>query len=121
MLRLKVFKGLPGGLHRLGTRTRLRHLELLDTLLQLLFLLLRLELVLGQHLASPSQHFFSESEILLPPSEVCLPPLQGLPLRFKFLLGEGGVVGLALELLLQLLQPLHSLGLLDPLLFQGLV
>jgi hypothetical protein len=45
----------------------------------------------------------------------------GLSFRFKLLLGEGGVAGLALEVLLQLLQPLHSHGLLDPLLFQDLV
>jgi hypothetical protein len=77
--------------------------------------------VLSQHLASPGEHFFPEGEIRLPPGEVHLPPVKGLLLRFKFLLGEGGVAGLALELLLPLLQPLHSLGLLDPLGFQGLV
>jgi hypothetical protein len=42
MLRLKVFKSLPGGLHRLGARCRLRRLELPDPLLYVLFLLLRL-------------------------------------------------------------------------------
>jgi hypothetical protein len=107
--------------YRLGTRRRLCRLELLDPLLQLFFFLLRLELMLGQHLASPGQHFLLEGEIRLPPGEVSLPPVQGLFLRFKLLLSKGGVAGLALELLLQLLQPLHSLGLLDPLLFQGLV
>jgi hypothetical protein len=121
MLRLNVFKGLPGGLHRLGARCPLRRLELSDPLLQLLLFLLRLELMLGQHLASPGKHFFLEGEIHLPPGEVRLPPVQGLLLRLEFLLGEGGVAGLALELLVQLLQPLHSLGLLDLLLFQGLV
>jgi hypothetical protein len=124
MLRLKVFKGLPSGLHHLGARCRLRCLELPDPLPQLLLFLLRLELVLGQHLAPPGEHFFLEGEIRLPPGEirlppgeVCLPPVQGLLLCLEFLLGEGSVAGLALELLLQLLQPLHSLGLLDPLLF----
>ena len=84
--------------------------------------------MLGQHLASPSQHFFLESEILLPPGEirlppgeVRLPPAQGLLLCLEFLLSERGIAGLALELLLLLLQPLHNLGLLDPLVFQGLV
>jgi hypothetical protein len=57
------------------------------------------ELVLGQHLASPGEHFFLEGEIRLSRGEVRLPPIQGLLLRFKFLLGEGGVAGLALELL----------------------
>jgi hypothetical protein len=99
----------------------MRRLELPDPLLHLLLFLLRLELVLGQHLASPGEHFFPEGEIHLPPGEVRLPPVQGLLLRFKFLLGEGGVAGLALELLLPLLQPLHNLGLLDLLGFQGLV
>jgi hypothetical protein len=121
MLCLKVFKGLLGGLHRLGARCRLRRLELPDHLLQLLLFLLRLELMLDQHLAPPGEHFFPEGEIRLPPGEVRLSPVQGLLLRLEFLLGEGGIAGLALELLLQLLQPLHSLGLLDPLLFQGLV
>jgi hypothetical protein len=117
MLCLKIFKGLPGGLHRLGARCRLRRLELLDPLLQLLFFLLYLKLVLGQQLAPSGEHFLSEGEICLLPGEVLLPPVQGLLLRFKLLLGEGDVAGLALEFLLQLLQPLHSLGLLDPLLF----
>jgi hypothetical protein len=92
------------------------------------FLLLHLELVLGQHLASPGKHFFTEGEIHLPPGEISLPPgevrllpAQGLLLCLEFLLGEGSVASLALELLLQLLQPLHSRGLLDPLLFQDLV
>jgi hypothetical protein len=92
-----------------------------DPLFQLLLFLLRLELVLGQHLASPGEHFFPEGEICLLPGEVRLPPVQGLLLCFKFLLGEGGVAGLALKLLLPLLQPLHSIGLMDPLDFQGLV
>jgi hypothetical protein len=127
MLRLETFKCLLRRLHRLGARCRLRRLELSDPLFQLFLLLLRLELVLGQHLAPPSEHLFLEGEIRfspretrLPPGEVRLPPVQGL-LRCLELLGEGGVAGLALELLLQLLQPLHSLGLLDLLLFQGLV
>ena len=60
-------------------------------------------------------------EIHLSPGEVCLPPVEGLLLCLEFLLGEGGVAGLALELLLQLLQPLHNRGLLDPLLLQDLV
>ena len=116
-----MFKCFPGRLHRLGTRCCLRRLELPNPLLQFLLFLLHLELVLDQHLASLGEHFFPEGEIHLPPGEVCLPPIQGLLLRFKFLLGEGVVVGLALELLLSLLQPLHRLGLLDPLVFQGLV
>jgi hypothetical protein len=114
VLCLKIFKGLPGRLHRLGARCRLRCLELLDLLLQLLLFLLRLELVLGQQLTAPSEHFFPEGEIHLP-------PVQGLLLRLEVLLGKGGIAGLALELLLPLLQPLHSLGLMDPLGFQGLV
>jgi hypothetical protein len=59
--------------------------------------------VLGQQLASPGQHFFPEGEIRLSPGEVRLPPVQGLLLLLKVFLGEGGVVGLALELLLPLL------------------
>jgi hypothetical protein len=121
VLRLKIFKGFPGRLHRLGTRRRLRCLELPDPLLQLLLFLLYLELMLGQQLAPPSEHFFPEGEIHLSPSEVRLPPVQGLLLCLEVLLGEGGVAGLALELLLPLLQPLHSLGLMDPIGFQGLV
>jgi hypothetical protein len=84
--------------------------------------------MLGQQLLPPFKHFLLEGEILLPPSEVRplpgevrLPPVQGLSFRFKLLLGEGDVVGLALELSLQLLQTLHSRGLLDPLLLQDFV
>jgi hypothetical protein len=77
--------------------------------------------VLGQHLASPGEHFFPEGEIRLSPGEVRLPPLQGLLLRLKVFLDEGGVAGLALELLLPLLQPLHNLDQLGPLGFQSLV
>jgi hypothetical protein len=87
MLRLEIFKCLLRRLHRLGPRCRLRRLEPADPLLQ---------------------DFLLEGEILLPPGEVhlspgevCLPPVQGLSFRFKLLLGEGGVVGLALELSLQ--------------------
>jgi hypothetical protein len=67
VLRLEIFKGLPGGLHHLGTLRRLCHVELADLLLQLFFFLLRLELVLGQQLASPGEHFLPEGEICLPP------------------------------------------------------
>jgi hypothetical protein len=77
--------------------------------------------MLGQQLAPPGEHFFPEDEIRLSPSEVRLPPIQGLLLHLKVLLGEGGIAGLALELLLSLLQPLHSLDLLGPLGFQSLV
>jgi hypothetical protein len=77
--------------------------------------------VLGQQLASPGEHFFPEGEICLSPGEVRLPPIQGLLLRLKVFLGEGGVAGLALELLLPFLQPFHSLDLLGPLGFQSLV
>ena len=70
---------------------------------------------------APGEHFFPEDEIRLSPSEVRLPPIQGLLLHLKVLLGEGGIAGLALELLLSLLQPLHSLDLLGPLGFQSLV
>jgi hypothetical protein len=77
--------------------------------------------MLGQHLASPGEHFFPEGEIRLSPGVVRLPPIQGLLLRFKFLLGEGGVTGLALELLLPLSHPLHGLDLLDLLGFHSLV
>ena len=71
--------------------------------------------MLGQQLAPPSEHFFPEGEIRLSPGEVRLPPVQGLLLCLEVLLGEGGVAGLAFELLLPLLQPLHSLGLMYPL------
>jgi hypothetical protein len=114
VLHLKIFKGLPGGLHRLGAWCRLRCLELPDPLLQLLLFLLYLELMLGEHV-------FPNGEIRLLPSEIHLPPVQGLLLRLEVLLSEGDVAGLALELLLPLLQPLHSLGLMDSLGFQGLV
>jgi hypothetical protein len=124
---LEIFQGLFGGLCHLGTRRRLCRFKLADPLLQILLLLLRLELMLGQQLFPPFKHFVPKGEILLSPGEVRLPlgkvrlpPVQG-SFRFKLLLGEGGVAGLALELLLQLLQPLHSRGLLDPLLFQDLV
>jgi hypothetical protein len=112
---LEIFKGLPGGLHRLETRRRLCHVELADLLLQLPLFLLRLKLVLGQQLTSPGEHFFPKGEIRLSPGEVHLPPVQGLFLRLQIFLGEGGIAGLALELLLPLLQPLHSLDLLGPL------
>jgi hypothetical protein len=69
--------------------------------------------MLSQQLASPGEHFFSEGEIRLSPGEVRLPPVQGLLLCLKVLLGKGSVAGLALKLLLPLLQPLHSLDLLD--------
>jgi hypothetical protein len=121
VLCLEIFKGHLGGLHRLGTRCRLRGVELADLLLQLPFFLLYLELMLGQQLAPPAEHFLPEDEIRLSPGEVCLPPIQGLLLRPKVLLGKGGVTGLGLELLLPLLQPLHSLDLLGPLGFQSLV
>jgi hypothetical protein len=121
MLHLEIFKGLPGGLHHLGTRRHLRRFELADLLVQLPLFLLSFELVLGQQFAPPGEHFFHEDEIRLSPGEVRLPPIQGLLLRLKVLLGEGGVAGLALELLLPLLQPLHSLDLLGPLGFQSLV
>jgi hypothetical protein len=77
--------------------------------------------MLSQQLTPPGEHFFPEDEIRLSPSEVRLPPVQGPLLRLKVLLGEGGVAGLALELLLPLLQPLHNLDLLGPLGFQSLV
>jgi hypothetical protein len=96
-------------------------MELADLLLQLPLFLLCLELMLSQQLAPPGEHFFPKDEIRLSPGEVHLPPVQGLLLRLKVLLGEGGVAGLALELLLPLLQPLHRLDLLGPLGFQSLV
>jgi hypothetical protein len=131
MLRLEVFKCFLHRIHRLGARCclrRLRRLEPVDPLLQRPLLLLRLELMLGQQLLPPFKHFLLEGEILLPPGKVRLPPgevrllpIQGLSFRFKLLLGEGGIAGLALELSLQLLQALHSHGLLDPLLLQDFV
>jgi hypothetical protein len=114
VLRLEIFSG---GLHRLGARRRLRCIELADLLLQHPHPFLSFELVLDQHLASPGEHFFPEDENRLSPREVLLLPVQGLLLRLKIFLGEGGVAGLALELLLPLLQPLHSLDLLGPLSF----
>jgi hypothetical protein len=63
---------------------------------------------IGQQLASSGEHFLPEGEILLLPGEVSLPPVQGLSSSFNFLLSDGGIAGLALELLLQLLRPLHS-------------
>jgi hypothetical protein len=77
--------------------------------------------VLGQQLASSGEHLFPEGEIRLSPGEVRLPPIQGLLLRLKVFLSEGGVAGLALELLLPILQPFHNLDLLGPLGFQSLV
>jgi hypothetical protein len=96
-------------------------MELADLLLQLLLFLLCLELMLGQQLAPPGEHFFPEDEIRLSPGEVHLPPVQGLLLCLEVLLGEGGVAGLALKLLLSFLQPFHSLDQLGPLGFQSLV
>jgi hypothetical protein len=121
VLCLEVFKGLPGGLHRLGTRRRLRRIELADLLLQLPLFFLCFELVLGQQLASPGEHFFPKGEICLSPGEVRLPPVQGLLLHLKVFLGEGGIFALALELLLPFLQPFHNLDLLGLLGFQSLV
>jgi hypothetical protein len=77
--------------------------------------------MLGQQLASPGEHFFHEEKIRLSPGKVRLPPVQRLLLHLKVLLSEGGVTSLALELLLPLLQPLHSLDVLGPLGFQSLV
>jgi hypothetical protein len=59
--------------------------------------------VLGQNLTLLGEHLFPEGEIRLPPGEVRLPPVQGLLLCLEFLLDEGGITGLARELLLQLL------------------
>jgi hypothetical protein len=118
---LEILEGLSGGLHCLGARRRLRRIELADLLLQLPLFFLYFELVLGQQLAPPGEHFFPEGEIRLSPGEVRLPPIQGLLLRLKVLLGEGGVAGLALELLLPFLHPFHILDLLGPLAFQSLV
>jgi hypothetical protein len=103
MLCLEIFKGLPGGLHRLGSRRRLRRIELADLLLQLPLFFLCFELMLGQQLASPGEHFFPKGEIHLSPGEVRLPPIQGLLLRPKVFVGEGDIAGLALELLLPFL------------------
>jgi hypothetical protein len=80
----------------LGTQRRLRRIELADLLLQLPLFFLCFELVLGQQLALPGEHFFPEGEIRLP-------LVQGLLLRLKVSLGEGGVAGLALKLLLPFL------------------
>jgi hypothetical protein len=118
---LEIFEGLSGGLHCLGTRRRLRRIELADLLLLLPLLFLCCELVLGQQLASLDEHFFPEGEICLSPGEIRLPPVQGQLLLLKVFLGEGDVAGLALELLLPFLQPFHGLYLLSPLSFQSLV
>jgi hypothetical protein len=115
VLCLEIFKGLPGGLHCLGAWRRLRHIKLADLLLQFPLFFLCFELVLGQQLASPGEHFFPEGEIRLSSGEVRLSPVQGLLLCLKVFLGEGGIAGLALELLLPFLQPFHSLDLLGPL------
>jgi hypothetical protein len=121
MFCLEIFEGLSGGLHSLGTRRRLRHIELADLLLQLPLLFLCFELMLSQQLASPGQHFFPEGEICLSPGEIHLLPVQGQLLLLKVFLSEGDVTGLALELLLPFLQPFHDLYLLGPLGFQCLV
>jgi hypothetical protein len=118
---LEIFEGLSSGLHCLGTRRRLRHIELADLLLQLPLLFLCFELVLGQQLASPSEHFFPEGKICLSPGEIRPPPIQGQLLLLKVFLGKGDVAGLALELLLPFLQPFHGLYLLGSLGFQSLV
>jgi hypothetical protein len=112
---LEIFEGLSGGLHCLGTRRRLRRIELADLLLQLPLLFLCFELVLDQQLASPDEHFFLEGEICLSPCKIRLPTVQGQLLLLKVFLGEGDVTGLALELLLPFLQPFHGLYLLGPL------
>jgi hypothetical protein len=121
MFCLDILEGLSGGLHCLGSRRRLRRIELVDLLLQLPLLFLFFELVLGQRLASPGEHFFPKGEICLSPDEIRLPLVQGQLLLLKILLGEGDVAGLALELLLPFLQPFHDLHLLGPLGFQSLV
>jgi hypothetical protein len=84
--------------------------------------------MLDQRLLLPFKRFLFEGEVLPPPDEVRLlpgkvrlPPIQGLSFRFKLLLGEGGVAGLAIEISLQLLQALHSHGLLGPLLLQDFI
>jgi hypothetical protein len=121
VLYLEIFQGLLGSLRHLGTRHRLRRFELTDPLLQLPLLLLCLELMLGQQLISPFKHFLPEGEILLPPGEIHLPSIQGRILLLEVLLGQGNVAGLVLQLLLPFLDPLHSRGLMDPLLFQDFV
>ena len=121
MFCLEIFEGLSGGLHCLGTRRRLRRIELADLLLQLPLLFLCFKLVLSQQLASPGEHFFPEGEIYLSPGEIHLLLVQGQLLLLKVFLGEGDLAGLALELLLPFLQPFCSLDLLGPLGFQSLV
>jgi hypothetical protein len=64
---LEIFQVLLGGLRRLGTQRRLRLFELADPLLQLLLLLLRLELMLGQQHLPLFKHFLPKGEIRLPP------------------------------------------------------
>jgi hypothetical protein len=118
---LEIFEGLSGGLHFLGTRRRLRRIELVDLLLQLPLLFLCFELMLGQQLASLDEHLFPEGEIYLSPGEIHLLLVQGQLLLLKVFLGEGDLAGLALELLLPFLQPFHGLYLLGLLGFQSLV
>jgi hypothetical protein len=102
LLRLEIFKCLLHRIHYLEARCclcRLRCLKQASPLLQRP-LLLCLELMLGQRLLPPFKHFLFEGEILLPPGEVRLPPVQGFSFRLKLLLGESGVAGLAIKLLL---------------------
>jgi hypothetical protein len=121
MLRLEIFKCFLRRLHRLGARCCLRRLELPDPLFQLFLLLLRLELMLGQQLILPFKHFLPEGVVLLPPGEIRCPLIQGRILLLEVLLGQGNVAGLVLQLPLPFLDPLHSRGLLGPLLFQDFV
>jgi hypothetical protein len=91
MLCLEIFKCFLRRLHRLGARCRLRRLELPDPLFQLFLLLLRLELMLDQHLIPPFKHFLPEGEILLSPGAIRLLPIQGRILLLEVLLGQGNV------------------------------
>jgi hypothetical protein len=113
ILHLKVFKSLPGGLHHLGARCRLRRLELPDPLLQLPLLLLCLELMLGQQHAPPFEHFLLEGEVYLSPGDIRRLPVQGHILLLEVLLGEGNVAGLVLQLPLPFFDLLYGLHLLD--------
>jgi hypothetical protein len=77
--------------------------------------------MLGQQLIPPFKHFLPKGEILLPSGEIRIPPIQGRILLLEVLLGQGNVTGLVLQLSLPFLDPLHSRGLLDLLIFQDFV
>jgi hypothetical protein len=93
LLRLEIFECLLQRCHRLGARSRPCRLEPVDPLLQLLFLLLRLELMISQQLLPPFKHLLPEGEVLLLSGEIHRPLIQEGIFFLEVLLGQGNAAG----------------------------